>query len=275
MTEEKRPLKNQNPEYGTDRPIIALESRLKDCANVLTFGVRPNFEDYDETEKLLIHRAHRIYYPSSFYADVFSAMGKPIFPSHATYQFAQDKIKQTALFIALGIPHPRTRVFYGKRQKAEIRKYFKLPVIAKVPRGSSLGMGVFLIRSVKDLNRYCMDHPIAYIQEYLPVERDIRIVVVGQRVAHAYWRIAPKGDFRTNVALGGCIDLSPVPELARQLALDTARACGWNDVGLDICHHDGHYLVLEANMKYGREGFRQAGLEYSAVMEELIRHGDI
>lgn len=256
-------------------PFVALEARLRDCPQVMTLGVRPNFSDYSDYEKEVIRKAPKIFYPSSFYADVFDAMGKPIFPSHATYQFAQDKIKQSALFTMVGIPHPRTRVFYGKRQKADIDKYFKLPVIAKIPRGSAMGKGVYLIHTDEALQRYCQDNSVAYIQEYLPIDRDIRVVVIGQRVVHAYWRIAAKDEYRTNISLGGTIDLSPVPEEAKQLALDTAQSCGWNDVGMDICRYNQHYYVLEANMKYGREGFSQAGIDHVSLMEQLIINGEI
>ncbi|MFP4349081.1 MAG: RimK family alpha-L-glutamate ligase, partial [Desulfococcaceae bacterium] len=59
------------------------------------------------------------------------------------------------------------------------------------------------------------------------------------------------------------------------LALNTARSCGWDDVGIDICAFDGWFYVLEANMKYGKEGFRQAGIDYTRLMETLIENGEI
>jgi len=46
-------------------------------------------------------------------------------------------------------------------------------------------------------------------------------------------------------------------------------------VGVDICEHRGRYLVLEANMKYGKEGFRKAGIDYVKLMEGLIENGTI
>ena len=61
--------------------VIALEARLRDCAGVTTLGVRPNFSDYTEPEKSLIASADKIYYPSSFYADMFSAMGNWLYAS--------------------------------------------------------------------------------------------------------------------------------------------------------------------------------------------------
>jgi ribosomal protein S6--L-glutamate ligase len=254
---------------------IALERRLRASPHVITLGVRPNFSDYAPEHKMMIRSAPVIYYPSAFYADLFDAMGKRTFPSYHTYKFAQDKIKQTALFDMLGIAHPRTRVFYGRRQKASILKHFTLPLIAKVPRGSALGRGVYLVRTSAELDRYCQSQSAAYIQEYLPIDRDMRVVVIGNQVAHGYWRITPKGGYRSNVAAGGRIDLSPLPGQALDLALRTARDCGWDDVGVDICEHKGSLYVLEANMKYGREGFRQAGIDYLQMMEQLIVNGDV
>ena len=255
--------------------IIALEGRLKQCPLVRTLGVRPNFFDYDEPERSLIRKAPKIYYPSSFYAELFNTLGKPTFPSCDSYRCAQDKIKQTALFHLAGISHPLTRVFYGRRQKRTILDHFGLPLIAKVARGSARGRGVFLIRSRDELDEYCQVPEPAYIQEYLPIDRDMRVVVIGKKVRHAYWRTGAPGDFRNNVSAGGRIELDAVPREAHRLALYAAERCRWDDVGLDICEYKGDYFVLEGNMKYGREGFSKAGIDYFEMMTDLIRNGEI
>jgi ribosomal protein S6--L-glutamate ligase len=260
---------------GYSKKVVALEARLKACKNVLTLGVRPNFYDYrpDEAEK--IRRARKIYYPTTFYAELFDAMGKKTFPSYHTYKCVQDKIKQTALFNLLDIPHPRTRVFYGKRQKSNICNHFKFPFIAKIPRGSAMGRGVYLIRNREDLISYCRLSTVAYIQEYIPSDRDIRVVIIGKEMVHAYWRIAPPGDFRSNVAVGASISLDPVPQKVLDFALDIAQKCQWDDVGIDIVDDTGKLFVLEANMKYGKEGFRKAGIDYIKLMEQMIENGRI
>ena len=254
---------------------VALELRLRQCGNVITLGVRPNFADYSKAERELIIGAECVYYPSSFYADMFCAMGKKIFPSIHTYRFAQDKIKQTALFQLQNIPHPETRTFYGRGKSEKILSHFRFPFIGKIPRGSALGRGVFLICDQRALDDYCAKTKVAYIQKYLPIDRDLRVVVIGNRIAHAYWRINPPGEFRSNVGMGGHIALDNIPAKAKSLALDTARCCGWNDVGLDICEHENRYYVLEANMKYGKAGFKTAGIDYHRLMEDLIRNGEI
>ena len=257
------------------RHVVALESRLRDCRNVITLGVKTNFSDYTQKEARLIREAEKIYYPTAFYADLFDAVQKRTFPSYHTYKCVQDKIKQTALFNLIGIPHPRTKVYYGKRQKTNITDRFKFPFIGKIPRGSAMGRGVFLINTDDELSAYCTASNPAYIQEYLPIDRDIRVVVIGNRVIHAYWRIAPEGEFRSNVAVGARISLAPVPQKALDLALYTAKTCNWDDVGIDICEYEGTFVVLEANMKYGKEGFRHAGLDYIKLMENMIELGEI
>ncbi len=254
---------------------VALESRLRQCRNVRTLGVRANFSDYSPEDAALILSSRKIYYPTPFYADLLDTAGIETFPSYHTYKCVQDKIKQTALLTLLGVPHPRTRVFYGKRQIAAIPRHFSFPFIAKVPRGSAMGRGVFKIQTPEAFEAYIQISPVAYIQEYLPIDRDIRVVVIGDRVVHAYWRIAPEGDFRSNVAVGGRVSFDHVPQAARDLALSTARKCRWNDVGIDICRYQDRYYVIEANMKYGKEGFRKAGIDYIHLMETMIENGEI
>ena len=117
----------------TGPPPVAIGARLKTCPEILTLGFRPNFTDYSPREQELLLGAKTILYPTAFYADLFNAMGKPTFPSFHTYKFAQDKIKQTAMFGLLDIPHPRTRVFYGPRQKTGITDHFDFPFVAKSP----------------------------------------------------------------------------------------------------------------------------------------------
>jgi ribosomal protein S6--L-glutamate ligase len=271
----KKDLQSTSAYRHTEQPVIALERRLRYCRRVRTLGVRPNFESYPAEDLAMIQVAEKIYYPSVFYADLFDVLGKATFPTAHTYRYVQNKIKQTALFKMMGIPHPRTHVYYGRQQQRRIRIEFDYPFVAKVARGSALGRGVYLIRDDDQLAAYLADNRVAYIQQYLPIDRDIRVVVIGAQVVHAYWRVARAGDFRTNISAGGRIRLDAVPRAAKDLALSTARRCGWDDVGLDICCDQDRFYVLEANMKYGKAGFRAAGIDYYQLMDKLIANGTI
>lgn len=256
-------------------PPIALGARLIKDPRIVTLGFKPNFQDYSPEEQSLILQAQKIYYPTAFYADLFNAMEKQTFPSYHTYKFALNKIRQTAIFKMQGIPHPITRVFYGKKQKATILDHFKFPFIAKKPKGSSKGEGVFLIQTPEDLELYLQNETPAYIQEYLPIDRDMRIIIIGNKIRLAYWRIAPKDNFRTNLSQGGKISFAPLPEEALDLALSTAQKCGLDDIGIDILEYKKTFYVLEANVKYGMEGFSKAGVDYKKLIGDLVIKNEI
>ena len=248
---------------------------MRACKSVITLGVRTNLSDYEDWQQELIRESQVIYYPTAFYADIFDTVGKRVFPSYHTYKYAMDKIKQTALFDLLKIPHPRTRVFYGNFQKSRILEHFRLPFVAKIPRGSALGRGIYLIRTEADLARYNQKRGPAYIQEYLEMDRDLRVVVIRGKPVHAYWRIARPGEFRTNVSKGATISFDDIPEEGVAFAVNAARLCQMDDVGLDVCFSRGQYWILEANMKYGKQGFRQAGINYYELMDGMIQNGEI
>lgn len=256
------------------RPV-ALGARLKGISAIHTLGFKPVFKDYSIEEQRLILAAKKIYYPTAFYADLFNAMGKPTFPSFHTYKFAMDKIKQTAVFHMFGIPHPKTRVFYGKKQKKNILDFFCFPFIAKKARGSAKGKGIFLIKNTDTLSTYLKDYSPAYIQEYLPIDRDMRIIIIGKKIRLAFWRIAGSDNFKTNLSQGGVVCFDPLPQEALDLALMTALKCGWDDVGIDIMMHNGQPYVLEGNMKYGTRGFHAAGIDYKKMLAGLILSGEL
>lgn len=245
---------------------VALGSRLVGIPEVETLGVKPNFHDYTQHEIEKIHAAECILYPSLNYAQYFTTMGKKIFPSVETYLYAGQKMKQTTLFNMLSIPHPKTKI-YLKREFGSIENEFPFPFIAKIPRASSRGRGVFKITGSAELGEYLEKTKFAYIQEFIPHEKDLRVVLINYEPVLTYWRILPDGDFRTNLFQGGVIDFDNIPHDAVELAGEFARKCNFNDVGLDMLRCNGAWYLIEANMQYGREGFRKKNL----VLKEVIR----
>ncbi|NIA09119.1 MAG: ATP-grasp domain-containing protein [Nitrospiraceae bacterium] len=261
---------------SSQQPLrIALAYHLSHCPAVLTLGVKTNLADYSPRDRALIQNASKIYFPTIFYADALDAMGKEIFPSVQCYRYLGDKIRQMLLFDLLAIPMPKTRIFYGKRQRETVKDYFGFPCIGKVPVGSSRGEGVYLIRGQDDLEAYLSKVNVAYIQQYIPIKKDIRVVILGRHIIHAYWKKSASGEFRTNVARGGKVLLDPVPKEALALALDVAIRCRFDHVGLDICRSQNKFLVLEANMNFGTHGFQEAGIDYKALLCNMVRSNEI
>jgi len=253
---------------------VALGARLRGVPEVITLGVKPNFNDYKAEEKDLIFKSIVVLYPSSNYAQFLATLGKRIFPSLETCLYADEKIKQTTLFYMLGLPHPRTRIYY-RLHRPDILDDFGFPFVAKLPRASAQGRGVFKIENRAQLEEYLRRTPVAYIQEYLPHRRDVRVVLINYEPVIAYWREAKAGCFKTNLFQGGGINFAEVPEEAIETARDVARKCRFDDVGLDLIGHRGKWYIIEANMKYGRKGLKMKGLDLKEIIREKLLAGEL
>jgi ribosomal protein S6--L-glutamate ligase len=254
--------------------FIALGSRLRGVPEVLTLGVKPNFLDYSQHERDMIDSARIILFPTLNYAQFLNTMGKRIFPSLETHLYADEKIKQTTLFYMLRICHPRTRIYYHRHHQ-DILKEFSFPFIGKLARRSARGRGVFKIQNMEDLEHYLGLTRIAYIQECLPHDRDMRVVLINYEPILAYWRKRSTDNFRTNLSQGGEIQFSDIPAEGIRVAQEAARKCRFDDVGLDLINYQEKWYVIEANMKYGRKGLKMKGLDLKEIMRQKILSGEL
>ena len=254
--------------------FIALGDRLRGVPEVMTLGVKPNFHDYLPHERSLILEAPLILYPSLNYAQFFTTMDKRIFPSLETYLYVDEKIKQTTLFNMLNIPHPRTKIYYHLHH-GDILKEFSFPFIAKLPRASAQGRGVFKVNNEDELEKYLQLTRVAYIQEYLSHDKDLRVILINHEPVLAYWRIPPPGSFKTNIFQGGSLSFENISSDAVELAQDFSRKCKFNDVGLDFIQHNKKWYLIEANMKYGRKGLRMKGIDLKEIMRQKLLSGEL
>jgi ribosomal protein S6--L-glutamate ligase len=247
---------------------------LQGIKEVLTLGVKPNFFDYSTYEREMILRSDTILYPTLNYAQFFSTMGKNIFPSLETYIYADEKIKQTTLFYLLGMPHPRTRIYYSLHHN-DILKDFDFPFVAKLPRRSGQGKGIFKIECMEDLDEYLKITKIAYIQEYMPHEKDMRIILINYKPILAYWRKRSPKNFKTNIFQGGTITFDGIPNESLDLASEFSRKCHFNDVGLDMMRVNGKWYIIEANMKYGRKGLKMKRMNLKEIIRDMLLKGEL
>ncbi|MBZ9559212.1 MULTISPECIES: hypothetical protein [unclassified Modicisalibacter] len=182
-------------------------------------------------------------------------LGKRIFPSAASYHLGHDKVEQTRAFQAVCPEHlPPTEIRGSSAASVEaIDRRFGYPLIAKRIK-SSMGQGVSLIENREQLTAHAERENVLYIQEPLPIDRDLRIVRVGDAILAAYWRVTPLGGFRSNVSQGGRIDHADVPEAAIALVERLARTLDIDHAGFDIAMVEGHPFVFEFNRLFGTQG---------------------
>ena len=199
---------------------------------------------------------------------------KRIFPSLGSYHLGHDKIEMTRAFWTLCPEHmPHTVILPATPGSIEqVLNDFDYPFIAKEVR-NSMGRGVHLIESRSDFEAYCRGNHVLYVQEYLPITRDLRVVYVGEQVIGAYWRNSPEGEYRSNVARGGWIDYRDIPQAALELVARIAHALNINHAGFDVAVIANHCYLLEFNTLFGDEGLRRRNISVGRhIWEFLHKH---
>lgn len=193
-----------------------------------------------------------------------------VFPSEASYRIGHDKVEMTRAFQVVAPAHTPWTEIAANTPEAQDRLWqlMSLPFVAKLPK-ASMGDGVWLIENRQHWQRYCERTPVLYVQEYLPIDRDVRVVVVGEQVVTAYWRTQSDRGFYNNVAQGGQIDYSPVPASVTDLALRLARELGVDHAGFDIAVVGSHAYVLEFNRLFGNQGLAQGSALREAILAYL------
>lgn len=198
-----------------------------------------------------------------------------VFPSISSYRIGHDKVEMTRAFQTVVPEHtPWTIISANEpRERDDIWNSMVLPFVAKLPK-SSMGEGVWLIENREDWRRYCGRTDVLYVQEYLPLDRDARVVVVGDKVLTAYWRTQAEQGFYNNLAKGGGIDYSPVPAVMTDLALRLARELEVDHAGFDIALVEGYPYVLEFNRLFGNKGLGQGSDLKEAILEYLRQQSE-
>ncbi|MFT5032695.1 MAG: ribosomal protein S6--L-glutamate ligase [Bacteroidia bacterium] len=198
-----------------------------------------------------------------------------IFPSEASYRLGHNKVEMTRAF-ELVAPHntPDTWILANTPSNAErLWQDMITPFVAKLPKASQ-GDGVWLIDSRQEWLDYVALGDTLYVQEYLPIDRDIRIIVIGDKVLAAYWRQQAARGFYNNVAKGGLADHSPVPQAAIALALELAQSLDVNHAGFDIAMVGDRPFVLEFNRLFGNQGISGGDASIrDAIFDYLQREG--
>ncbi|CUB03421.1 ATP-grasp domain-containing protein [Marinomonas fungiae] len=182
---------------------------------------------------------------------------KRIFPSLASYMIGHDKVEMTRTFMTI-IPmnHPYTEICANTPYEAErIWDTMPTPFVAKIPR-SSMGNGVFLIDNPVQWRDYTEKSPIIYAQEYLPIDRDLRIVWVGNEVVGGYWRLQAEQGFYNNVSQGGKVEVALIPKEALDLVEYVATSLGIDHGGFDVAMVGSIPYLIEFNRIFGNQGVR-------------------
>lgn len=195
----------------------------------------------------------------------FERMGVPLINGAEAVNACADKLQTLQLLSASGLPIPKTILAKFPVDVDVIERELGFPVVVKKLR-STRGAGVVLCQDrdqFDDLASLLGDagHKSDFIfQQYIAAShgRDVRLLVIGDRVAAAMERRSTTGNFKSNISLGGvgeCID--PPAEMAK-LAVEASRALRLDVAGIDILYDERGYRICEANSSPGFVGLEKA-----------------
>ncbi|MFP8966937.1 RimK family alpha-L-glutamate ligase [Pokkaliibacter sp. CJK22405] len=219
-----------------------------------------------------VQEADWVVYPEYWQVNsLVFGLKKRIFPSLSSYLLGHDKIEMTRAFMSVAPRHvPDTEIMGNTPENAElVWDRMLLPFVAKIPR-SSMGQGVFLIENRAQWNQYLSQTTVLYVQELLPIDRDMRIVWIGKKVLGGYWRLQSDRSFHNNVAQGGQLDYSPLHPAAVRLVEEVATRLGIDHGGFDVCMVGDHPYLFEFNRLFGNQGLGPLNQQLpEAIMQYL------
>jgi len=196
-----------------------------------------------------------ISYTNGLYAcRIFNIWGILTVNSAAVAEACGDKLITTALLAKAGVPQPHSRVAFTPESALETIEAMGYPVVLK-PVIGSWGR---LLAKVNDRDTAeailehkatlgSVQHSVFYIQEYIRKPgRDIRVVVVGDKVITAIYRKSEH--WITNTARGGEGELCPVTPELEEVSLKAAQAVGGGVLAVDVIEDpERGMLVNEVN----------------------------
>ena len=190
----------------------------------------------------------------------FEMIGDFVINKSDAIKSSRDKLRSLQVLAKHGIDMPITGYASHTMDIHDvIEKVGKTPLIMKLLQGTQ-GNGMVLAETMKAaesvMNAFKQVDADILIQEFIKESSgvDIRAIVVGKKVVAAMQRVAPEGEFRSNVHRGAAtkhINLTPEEE---EIAIKSTRILGLSVAGVDLMRSKRGPLVLEVNSSPGLQG---------------------
>ena len=190
---------------------------------------------------------------------------------------SRDKLRATQILSRHNIGMPATAFVHSRADvRLAIERVGGAPVVIKLLEGTQ-GIGVILAPEVKTaeaiIETLHSTKQNVLIQRFIAESRgkDIRALVVGDRVVAAMRRVAVGDEFRSNVHRGGTVEPVELSPEFEQAAVRSAQIMGLRVAGVDMLEGNDGPLVMEVNSSPGLEGIERAtGLDVAGAIVDFI-----
>lgn len=178
-----------------------------------------------------------------------------------------------------GIATPNTMLAFSQQSALNALEKLGYPSVLK-PTIGSWGRLIALLKDRDSAESIIEDreHMFPLYHVYLLEEfvkrppRDIRAIVIDDRVVGAIYRYSPEGKWKTNMALGGRAELCPVTKELEDTCLKASRALNGEIVGVDLMESEDRGLLVHEvnNTTEFKNVARVTGAEVPSMMIDYI-----
>ena len=190
----------------------------------------------------------------------FEMMGNYCINTSDAIKASRDKLRSLQILTKHGIDMPVTGYACHTMDIHDvIEKVGKTPLIMKLLQGTQ-GNGMVLAETVKAaesvMNAFKQVDADILVQEFIKESSgiDIRAIVVENKVVAAMQRVAPVGEFRSNVHRGATTQHINLTQEEEDIAVQSTKVLGLNVAGVDLMRSKRGPLVLEVNSSPGLQG---------------------
>jgi ribosomal protein S6--L-glutamate ligase len=197
-------------------------------------------------------------------------------PAHGIAS-SRDKLRSLQVLSRHHIGIPRTTFVRDKKDVIPaIERVGGAPVIIKLIEGTQ-GIGVLLAETTKAAESIIellqSQKQNVLIQKFVAESKgkDIRALVVGDRVVAAMRRVAQGQEFRSNVHRGGVAEAVELSAEYSETAVRAAQITGLRVAGVDMLESKTGPQIMEVNSSPGLEGIEKCtGLDIAGAVIDYI-----
>ena len=191
----------------------------------------------------------------------FERMGVIVINGSDAIDNVKDKLYSHQILAQCNLDIPKTLLLKHPIDIDFVQKHIGFPAIVKTISGS-YGRGVFLAETKKQFKQLLSLAELTkpsyniIIQEFIKDTwgKDLRVLVVNNKVVGCMMRQATDDDFRANISRGGEGIPYEVNEQIEWLSSESAKALDLDIAGVDLLFDGDGYKICEVNSNPGFEG---------------------
>lgn len=247
--------------------------QMVDCKN-LAIDLEKKPEDYGPVIQRCVS-----YYRNLHSTAALEGMGVNVINCLNTGIFAGNKLFTHMLLKKYGVPTPYAAVAFSKDAVIEHLETHGYPKVIK-PTVGSWGR---LISKLNDKDsaegiiesREAMYpiYQVHYLEEFVNrPPRDIRAIMVGDKIVAAIYRTSENGNWKTNMALGGTAEECKVTPEMEEMCIKAKNAVQGDIVGVDLMESNERGLVVHEvnNTTEYKNTVRVCGVDIPSLMIDYV-----